>query len=131
MKKAIVFVSSLALVVAVGTGVSAQARKGQPKAAAGAPETVVYDAASAMAFLTTTAGEWGGAASKSEHGNSRGGVTVKTKAAGSAVVHHYAQGTPGEMETAPRRCEPAPGRQVKSGSASSARFTLPDEPRNL
>lgn len=99
MKKAIVFVSSLALVVAVGTGVSAQARKGQPKAAAGAPETVVYDAASAMAFLTTTAGEWGGAASKSEHGNSRGGVTVKTKAAGSAVVHHYAQGTPGEMET--------------------------------
>ncbi len=53
-----------------------------------------------MAFLTTTAGEWGGAAARNEHGGGgRGGVTVKTKAAGSAVVHHYAQGTPGEMET--------------------------------
>ena len=29
----------------------------------------------------------------------RGVVSVKTKAAGSAVVHTYAQGTPGEMET--------------------------------
>src|ERR1041385_2096784 len=32
---------------------------------------------------------------------------------------------------APRRCGPAPGRQVKSGSSESARFTLPEEPRNL
>src|SRR5207249_1713781 len=32
-------------------------------------------------------------------GGSRGTVSVKTKAAGSAVVHTYAQGTPGEMET--------------------------------
>src|SRR5258705_529504 len=99
MKRAMVFVSSLALVAAVGTGVSAQSKKGQPKAAAGAPEAVIYDAASAMAYLTSTSGEWGGAAAKSEHGNPRAGVTIKTKAAGSAVVHHYAQGTPGEMET--------------------------------
>ena len=39
--------------------------------------------------------------------------------------------TLGEIEIAPRRCAPGPGRQLKSGSASSARFTLPDEPRNL
>ena len=32
---------------------------------------------------------------------------------------------------APRRCSPSPGRQVKSGSRSTARLTLPDEPRNL
>ena len=32
---------------------------------------------------------------------------------------------------APRRCSPTPGRQVKSGSRSTARLTLPDEPRNL
>ena len=39
--------------------------------------------------------------------------------------------TLGEIEIAPRRCGPGPGSAVKSGSASSARFTLPDEPRYL
>ena len=39
--------------------------------------------------------------------------------------------TLGEIEIAPRRCVPAPGRHRKSGSASSARFTLPEDPRNL
>src|SRR5215472_18034853 len=37
----------------------------------------------------------------------------------------------GEIEIAPRRCVPAPGRHLKSGSASSAMLTLPDDPRNL
>ena len=84
---------------------NAQAKKGQPKAAAGSPEAVVYDAASAMAFLTTTNGDWvaGASGAQHEHGaaaaGSRAVVSVKTKAAGSAVVHTYAQGTPGEMET--------------------------------
>ena len=32
---------------------------------------------------------------------------------------------------APRRCSPSPGRHVKSGSRSTARLTLPEEPRNL
>ena len=36
-----------------------------------------------------------------------------------------------EADRAPRRCSPAPGRQVKSGRPSSARFTFPDDPRNL
>src|SRR5215469_6966562 len=39
--------------------------------------------------------------------------------------------TVGEIEIAPRRCVPAPGRHLKSGSASSAMLTLPDDPRNL
>src|SRR5438128_5255174 len=39
--------------------------------------------------------------------------------------------TLGDTDTAPRRCGPSPGRQVKFGKASSARFTFPDEPRNL
>src|SRR6185437_5589305 len=39
--------------------------------------------------------------------------------------------TVGEIEIAPRRCAPAPARHLKSGSASRARFTFPDEPRNL
>ena len=37
----------------------------------------------------------------------------------------------GLIEIDPRRCGPSPGRQVKLGSSSSARFTLPDEPRIL
>ena len=96
-------VSSLALVA--GLAVSAAAQSGQPKAAAGAPEKIVHDAASAMAFLTTTSGEWM-PVSGAQHEHSATptarpgtGVTVKTKAAGSAVVHQYRQGTPGEMET--------------------------------
>ncbi len=102
MKKALVVASSLALVLAwAGIG-EAQGKKGRPKAASGAPEAIVFDAASAMAFLTTTSGDWApaGAAEHAEGARRTASVvTVKTKAAGSAVVHHYAQGTPGEMET--------------------------------
>ena len=102
MKRSIVFVVSLALVLVAGS-VAAQSKKGQPKTAAGAPEAIVYDAASAMAFLASTAGEWQ-SGPQHEHGGpapagNRSVVSVKTKAAGSAVVHTYAQGTPGEMET--------------------------------
>jgi hypothetical protein len=94
----------LLLVLGFAGSSDAQSKKGQPKAVAGSPETVVYDAASAMAFLTTTSGDWVSGSAQHEHGGaapagSRGLVSVKTKAAGSAVVHTYAQGTPGEMET--------------------------------
>jgi len=106
MKQAMIFAASLALVVGVAGSAAAQS-KGRPKAAAGAPEAVIYDAASAMAFLTTTSGAWepqvGG---QHEHGGATAPtgspaniVSVKTKALGSAVVHTYAAGTPGEMET--------------------------------
>ena len=37
----------------------------------------------------------------------------------------------GLIEIEPRRCGPSPGRLVKLGSSSSARFTLPEEPRIL
>jgi hypothetical protein len=99
-----VLAAGLALVLGLAGSTSAQSKKGQPKAAAGAPETIVYDAQSAMAFLTTTSGDWTSASGQHEHGGTapagnRGLVSVKTKAAGSAVVHTYAQGTPGEMET--------------------------------
>jgi hypothetical protein len=93
-----------ALVFGLAVSIDAQSRKGQPKAASGSPETVVYDAAAAMAFLATTSGDWVSASAQHEHGGAatagnRPVVSVKTKAAGSAVVHTYAQGTPGEMET--------------------------------
>ena len=104
MQRLMVLTASAALVLGFGVSMNAQAKKGQPKAAAGSPEAVVYDAASAMAFLATTNGDWvAGGAGQHEHGapaaGSRSVVSVKTKAAGSAVVHTYAQGTPGEMET--------------------------------
>ena len=93
--KTIVCFSCFALVAAAGIGVSAQS-KGQPQAASGAPETVIYDAASAMAFLTTADGEWKDTSSNYDIG---GPVTIETKAAGSAVFFKYEQGKPTEMET--------------------------------
>src|ERR1700676_3439368 len=39
--------------------------------------------------------------------------------------------TEGEIEIAPRKCAPGRGMHLKSGRASRAMFTLPDEPRNL
>lgn len=107
MKRAMIFGASLALVLGLAGSTAAQSKKGRPKAAAGAPEAIVYDAASAMAFLTTTSGEWHpGTGGQHEHGGAaapvgspQNVVSVKTKAAGSAVVHTYRAGTPGEMET--------------------------------
>lgn len=107
MKKTMVFVAGVALVLAGVSSATAQSRKGQPKAAAGAPEAIVFDAASAMAFLTTTSGEWFPTTGAQHEHNAApaaaarpgAGVSVKTKAAGSAVVHTYRQGSPGEMET--------------------------------
>jgi hypothetical protein len=100
MKKLFVWAVSAAIVVGVGTSLSAQshhaAKKGRAKAAAGAPEAVVYDAASAMAFLTSTAGEW---TDKDSNYDIGGPITIKTKAAGSAVFINYEQGKPTEMET--------------------------------
>src|SRR5260370_25787485 len=60
-----------------------------------------------MSCLTTTSGQWGPqSGGQHEHGGAAAPagsaaniVSVKTKAAGSAVVHTYAAGTPGEMET--------------------------------
>jgi hypothetical protein len=103
MKRVTTFGAIFGLVFSLATLATAQSKKGQPKAVPGAPESVIYDAASAMAFLTTTAGSWE-AGGDHEHGPARAGspasaVSVKTKAAGSAVVHTYRQGTPGEMET--------------------------------
>src|SRR5580765_7140998 len=38
--------------------------------------------------------------------------------------------TLGEMDNAPRKCAPSPGKHLNSGSPSSARFSFPDDPRN-
>ena len=92
----------LAVIGILGLAAASAAQTGRPKAAAGAPEAVVYDAASALAFLAATSGNWSsGGSAQHDHGATRPGsiVSVKTKAAGSAVVHTYGAGTPNEMET--------------------------------
>ena len=106
MKRAMVFVASVVLVVGSVDWAGAQTKKGRPKAAAGAPEAVIYDASSAMAFLATASGEWGSGNAQAEHDHGgstsegyRGNWTFKTKALGFAVVQSYNLGTPGEMET--------------------------------
>ena len=102
MKRSIILLSGLALVLALVPGSSAGQSKAQPKAAA-APETIVYDAASAMAFFKTLGGDWqstshehGGAPSANAMDSS---ISFKVKAAGSAVVETIRAGQPGEMET--------------------------------
>jgi hypothetical protein len=102
MKRATVVMVTLAIVFVWAGSAATQSKKGRPKAASGAPETVIYDAASAMAFLASRAGDWESGTGEHEHGgpaSPRNIVSVRTKAAGSAVVQTYAAGTPGEMET--------------------------------
>lgn len=103
MKRVTVMTVGLALTFAWAVTLAAQSRNGQPKAAAGAAETIIYDAQSAMAFLTTLTGEWVAGGAEHEHGSATaanaGARSFKTKAAGSAVVQTTRAGTPGEMET--------------------------------
>jgi hypothetical protein len=86
--------------------------KNYPSTATGAPEQVVYDAASAMQWLRTLSGsDWvsekkpaaerqretaKGAGYGSEALPS-GGASIKTIAAGSTVVETYLEGSPAEM----------------------------------
>ena len=103
MKRVTVMTVGLALTFAWAVTLAAQSRKGQPKAAAGAAEAIIYDAQSAMAFLTTLTGEWVAGGAEHEHGSATaanaGARSFKTKAAGSAVVQTTRAGTPGEMKT--------------------------------
>jgi hypothetical protein len=98
MKRAIILAATVALVL-----VSARfARADQSKpadASAAAPQTAVYDAASAFEFLKTLTGEWERSASDHEHGSSSRSVTYKVTAAGSSVMETIYPGDPSEMIT--------------------------------
>jgi hypothetical protein len=96
MKRAIILVSSLALVLAlVQASLARQSKDG--KKAAGAPEAIVYDAASAFEFLKTLAGDWERASGDHEHGSTSRAVSFKVTAAGSSIVETYNAGQPSEM----------------------------------
>ena len=92
MKKAILALScvALALVAAPGTA------SGQ---SADAPETIIYDAQSALEVLKTLSGDWVRETPASEHGANTPVATFKVAAAGSAIVETTGEGTPNEMAT--------------------------------
>jgi hypothetical protein len=110
-------VIGLALTGVLALGVAAKESderlsKNYPSTATGAPEQVVYDAASAMEWLRSLSGSsWGNdkkAPAEHEHEGAKGvsygselpvgsGTTFKTIAAGSTVVETYFENTPNEM----------------------------------
>ena len=92
MKKMILVVSSLALTLVLIPGTMAAQ-------SAEAPESVIYDAESAMAFLKTMSGNWVSAANSGEHGANTPAASFKVAAAGSAVIETTRAGTPSEMTT--------------------------------
>lgn len=96
MKRIMVLLSSFALVLAlVPASRAGQSKDGNKTAAA--PETIVYDEASAFAFLKTLAGEWERGSGDHEHGSSSRGASFKVTAAGSSVVETLYAGQPTEM----------------------------------
>ncbi|MEK6324925.1 MAG: hypothetical protein AABN33_25055 [Acidobacteriota bacterium] len=96
MKRANILVSSLALFFAlVPASWAGQSKDGHKPA--GAPETVVYDAASAFEFLKTLAGDWERGSGDHEHGSSSRSASFKVTAAGSSVVETLYAGQPTEM----------------------------------
>lgn len=93
-------IGAIVAVVAMTAPVAAQTAE---PAKGSRPESVVYDAASAMAYFKTLAGDWQ-AGTGHEHGGSAASnpdstLTFRTKAAGSAVVQTTRLGQPGEMES--------------------------------
>lgn len=96
MKRAVILVSSLALVLALAPASLAGQSKDAKKSAS-APETVVYDAASAFEFLKTLAGDWQRGSGDHEHGSSSREASFKVTAAGSSVVETLYAGQPTEM----------------------------------
>ena len=96
MKRTAILISNLALVLAiVPASFAGQSKEG--KKASAAPETVVYDAASAFEFLKTLAGDWERGSGDHEHGSSSREASFKVTAAGSSVVETLYAGKPNEM----------------------------------
>ena len=92
MKKTILALSCMALALAVTPGTAA----GQ---SADAPETIIYDAQSAMEILKTLSGDWVRETTGSEHGANTPVASFNVTAAGSAIIKTTGEGTPNEMAT--------------------------------
>ncbi len=95
MKRLILAAACLAFLL---LPISAIAEPNDPTDTTVAPETVIYDAESALEFFKSLAGDWDGSSTDSQHG-SYPAVTFRVMAAGSAVVETVLQGQPNEMES--------------------------------
>ena len=95
MKRLILAAACLALLL---LPISATAEANDPLDTAAAPETVVYDAESALEFFKSLAGDWDGSSPDRQHG-SYPAASFRVMAAGSAVVETVLQGQPNEMES--------------------------------
>lgn len=62
-----------------------------------APQSVVYDAASAFEFFKTLTGDWEHTGDAHDHGNKSNTVSYRTTAGGSAVMETIFAGDPMEM----------------------------------
>jgi hypothetical protein len=96
MKRAVVLLLTPAVVVAFAASVWADSPK-PAEQAVGAPQAVVYDAASAFEFLKTLAGDWERSGGAHQHGSSSRAVNFKVTAAGSSVLETIFPGDPSEM----------------------------------
>ena len=92
MKNVMFVVSSLVLALVLTPGMTAAQT-------ADAPEGVIHDAESAMAFLKTLSGDWVRATDSNEHGANTPVASFKVAAAGSTVIETTGAGTPNEMTT--------------------------------
>ena len=92
MKKAMLSLSCVALALGAIPGTAF----GQ---SADAPETIIYDAQSAMEVLRTLSGDWVRETTGNEHGATTPVASFKVAAAGSAIVETTGEGTPNEMAT--------------------------------
>ncbi len=93
MMRQLFVASSLAVALAVAPAAAAA------QSADEAPESVIHDAKSAMAFLKSLTGDWVNASQGTEHGTTTPAASFKVAAAGSTVVETTGAGTPNEMTT--------------------------------
>jgi hypothetical protein len=95
MKRTLVSVLCVLALLAAGAAWAADDRV----EAGASPDQIVYDAASAFAFLKSMAGTWEGQAKEHDHHATADArrVDVRTSAAGSAVIQTLYPGAPHEM----------------------------------
>ena len=86
-----------ALAVLALSTIAVAADKSKPDDAAPSPQSVVYDAASAFEFLKSMAGDWDRIGGNHDHGGKSQTSSIRTTAAGSAVMETIFAGEPMEM----------------------------------
>ncbi len=96
MKRAMVLLAGSVLIVALVPGAAAVEPKDLSDEAP-APETLIYDAASALEFFKSLSGDWKSVSNGNEHGANYPTSSFEVVAAGSTVIQTVLEGQPNEM----------------------------------